>query len=91
MATRQALRIEGESAAEIPQMRQASFSWRPIEWRECSPRSELQSSRKREKDKSREGEKCETSSSESFSNSFTYLSPSGTINKIYTNKMRNLK
>lgn len=43
MATRQALRMLGESAAEIPHIRQASLNWRPIEWRECSPSSELQS------------------------------------------------
>lgn len=43
MATRQALRMAGESAAEMPHRRQASLNWRPMEWRECSPRSELQS------------------------------------------------
>lgn len=50
MATRQALRIVGESAAEIPHMRHASLSWRPIEWREYSPRSELQSGKDRKRD-----------------------------------------
>lgn len=49
MATRQALRMEGESAADIPHMRQASRSWRLMEWRECSPRSELQSERERQR------------------------------------------
>jgi len=43
MATKQALRIEGESAAEMPHMRHTSFSCLLIVCREHSPRRILQS------------------------------------------------
>lgn len=43
MATRQALRIEGESAAEIPHIRHTSLSCLLIVCREHSPRRILQS------------------------------------------------
>lgn len=43
MATRQALRMEGESAAEMPHMRQTSFSCLLIVCREHSPSRILQS------------------------------------------------
>lgn len=45
MATRQALRMEGESAAEMPHMRQTSFSCLLIVCREHSPSRILQSAR----------------------------------------------
>lgn len=43
MATKQALRMEGESAAEMPHMRHTSFSCLLIVCREHSPRRMLQS------------------------------------------------
>ena len=59
METRQALRMEGESLAEMPHIRHASLSWRLTECRECSPRYELQSEQRatgRERETEREGE-----------------------------------
>ena len=53
IATRQALRMDGESAAEMPHMRHASLSWRLIEWRECSPSRELQSGGEEEQEQER--------------------------------------
>lgn len=47
MATRQALRMEGESAAEMPHMRQTSFSCLLIVCREHSPSRILQSAREK--------------------------------------------
>lgn len=51
METRQALRMEGESAVDKPHIRHASRSWRPIECSECSPSSTLQSERESERER----------------------------------------
>lgn len=51
MATKQALRIEGESAAEMPHMRHTSFSCLLIVCREHSPRRILQSERNKHDDR----------------------------------------